>query len=634
MFLRDYNNDGKPDIFTSNSPYINNGNGIKVYKNVSDTIPKFELVTTHLTAMNGSNQGTVFVSAFDIASIDDIDGDGDLDILAQSQISLSYQLFENVSPNHDSLSYIYGTYCWGHFFQANSGLVTLNWDCHKGPVQAPSSGARHGGSSITTLDLNGDGLKDVLIGDPDRQNMIRLLNNGTTDTAKMYATQYQFPNNSDSVNVTSFPAAFHLDINDDNRRDLIVAPNQYQGSDDTGSIWYYQNYGADSIPNFVLERKNFLSYDQIDVGTGAIPTFADISGDGIEDLLIGNTGYFQNYDPDFFVVTYQSRISYYKNVGTDTLPKFQFITDDLANLSAFDLTRIAPSFGDLDNDGDNDLIFTETGGQMYYFENTAAIGSEATFTQSFPSFTNQNYGPNSSPFLYDMDEDNKLDLLVGQNSGHIKLYMNQGTVTQPDYTTTITDTLGGIYHYEAGYDNKMMPCIAPLNGDTNVLMVGGYDGWLHFYEGLDENYLGIYTHVDRIRVSGGPIAPASVNINISDSMEVFVGEQTGGVLSFEMGLGFVPDDTTSIFETNKPQSNLLIYPNPNNGTFTFQVSNKLGTGIVSIYDLSGKSVYQSTISVNQTNQEFQVLPLNLNAGIYLINVQMEDEIFRQKLIIQ
>ncbi len=635
LLLRDYNNDGKQDIFTNNTPYFNHGNGMKVYKNVSDTILKFELITAMLPAMYGSNLSTVYSLAFDYPSIDDIDGDGDLDIVAAASFFLSFQYYENVSSTHDSLEFVYREACWGQFFQSTDDSVHLNSTCKGG--HSSGSPNRHTGSSITTLDLNGDGIKEALLGDPDRQNMIMVTNGGTPTAAHMNNVNYQYPGpTSNSINLSSFNIAFHLDVNEDSRRDLIIAPNQYQGSSDTGAVWYYKNFGADDNPNFQLISTGFLGENQIDVGTRALPTFGDISGDSIPDLLIGNTGYFQSYDPAIFQTSYKSQISYYKNVGTKNFPEFALQTIDLLNQDTTEIVRVSPTLGDIDGDGDMDLLFGETNGNIHYYKNIASIGDEAIFVFQTDHFMGQNFGPNCSPLLYDIDKDNKLDLLVGQKNGHVKLYMNQGTVSNPIFTATITDTLGGVYHYKPGFDNSMVPSIGDLKGDSNtIFMVGNADGLLLFYEGIDADYLGAYTEVDRIKVSNNPIAPAVVNINHSDSLELFVGEQQGGILAFQMDSNmFVPDDTTSIFKLQMNTKSLQIYPNPSDGNFTFRMNSDLGLGTINIYDLTGKNVYKTSVSVSSKNQEFQVSPTGILPGIYLVTVSMKDTIYRRKIIIQ
>lgn len=643
FLVRDYNNDGKPDIFTNNSPYFFHGNGLKVYKNISDTVLKFELVSAFLPATDGLNVTTVYSLSSDIPVIDDIDGDGDLDILAAAIWSFTFQYYENISPNHDSLEYVLRESCWGRFSQDVNDSVRLNITCKGATQGSSSSSSRHAGSSITTLDLNGDDVKEILIGDPDKPYTIMLTNGGTPTASHMNAVDYSFPSSptTNPIDLINFTSAYHLDINEDNNRDLIVTPNQYRGSIDTGNVWLYKNFGTDNVPDFRLEKKNYLVENQIDVGTSALPTFGDISGDSVPDMLIGNVGYFQSYDPSLFETSYKSYISYYKNTGTKNEPEFELQTIDLLGLTNNKFVRLAPTLGDIDGDGDNDLLLGETSGNIHFYENTAPIGSEAIFTFVTDNFMSQSFGVNCSPLLFDIDKDDKLDLLVGQQNGHIKLYLNQGSTSNPVYTNTITDTLGGIYHYKPAYDNNMVLTVGDIMGDSNnILIVGNADGVLFFYEGIDSNYLGTYTELDRIKASNSPIAPALVNINHSDSLELFVGEETGGILAFQLDANrfivddTIPDDTTSVKNPLKKKSSFLIYPNPSEGNFTVKVNGLTGNGAINIYDLSGKNVFQTPYSVVSKSQINSIQTDDLRPGIYLITISLNDTMYRQKLIIQ
>ena len=75
VILKDYNGDGKEDIFTYGLA------GITVYKNVSDTALRFELVTTQLQSYYYNGYINIFSSPDDYLVIEDIDNDGDVDIL-------------------------------------------------------------------------------------------------------------------------------------------------------------------------------------------------------------------------------------------------------------------------------------------------------------------------------------------------------------------------------------------------------------------------------------------------------------------------------------------------------------------------------------------------------------------------
>ncbi|MFN8165656.1 MAG: T9SS type A sorting domain-containing protein [Bacteroidia bacterium] len=80
------------------------------------------------------------------------------------------------------------------------------------------------------------------------------------------------------------------------------------------------------------------------------------------------------------------------------------------------------------------------------------------------------------------------------------------------------------------------------------------------------------------------------------------------------------DVPVGINSTVKPTAGL--YPNPNNGTFTFSLQNaKAGTEL-RIYDVFGKLIYQST-PVNGTSQ---IDLTNAAAGVYFYRVVSDGQV--------
>ncbi len=76
------------------------------------------------------------------------------------------------------------------------------------------------------------------------------------------------------------------------------------------------------------------------------------------------------------------------------------------------------------------------------------------------------------------------------------------------------------------------------------------------------------------------------------------------------------------------QSGISVFPNPTSGKFT--LDSKLTNGEISIYNLFGEKVYESTIS----NPNTEIDLTYKSNGIYFINVKTETESFTQKIIIQ
>ena len=94
------------------------------------------------------------------------------------------------------------------------------------------------------------------------------------------------------------------------------------------------------------------------------------------------------------------------------------------------------TFADIDGDGDQDLVVGEFFGTLNYFENTGTA-SEPVYTARTGTANPWNgidVGNNSAPTFADIDGDGDQDLVVGERDGNLNYYENTGTALDPTYT--------------------------------------------------------------------------------------------------------------------------------------------------------------------------------------------------------
>ena len=428
--FRDYNCDGKKDLFA----YVLGGMGVWENTSTADSVHfTWALSTPYLRTNAGSTSTNLYNFSSDIPAISDIDDDGDLDILTFGQ-SATINWHEGLSAC--ALDFKLNTTCWGRFEEnLSSNDLTLNGcaGVQKLEFSQKTSSGMHAGSSLLTLNLNGDTLQDVLIGDVSFTNLVAAYNGGHIDSAFMVSKDTLYPLAQPTA-IEYFPAAFYEDVNFDSIPDLIVGPN-LNGSQNTKNNWLYPNNGSLNNPNWGTLDSAFLVSDMLDIGSAAKPALVDIDFDGDLDLVVGGKGLYTAPS------TYESRMLLYKNTGTNTAPAFTLTDTDLANAGYNNLgASLSPTFGDLDGDFDPDMIVGTETGELFYYENTGSFTAHSfTYRGSLQSIDVGNF---AAPALGDIDGDGDLDLLVGNELGAIAYYENTGSM--PGAFTLVDATWAGI----------------------------------------------------------------------------------------------------------------------------------------------------------------------------------------------
>ena len=608
--LADYNCDGKEDVFS----YSDLLGAINIYKNISDTVNgiQFVLVTQRIISEVSSIPFFIQINGFDIPAIADVDSDGDLDILLFSTSNAVYvEYHKNMSielyGNCDSLKYELKNSCWGYFSEDFSSNSLHLQDTCSGNVPNPEFMAAHSGSCLLCLDLDGDIDKDLLIGDISFMNIVSAINGGTLTSAGIDSTDSLFPSNTQSVNLTISPCSFYLDVDNDGKKDLLVSPSAKNASENFASVWWYKNTGTASAPVFTFQQNNFLQNQMIENGSGAYPAFLDYNADGLTDLLISNFGYFGT--------PYKSKIALYENIGTASAPQFKLITRDFNSISNYSISNMVPAFGDMDGDGDADMIIGDYSGKLHYFNNTAGAGNPVNFVLSQANYFGIDIGTYAFPQIIDVNRDGKLDLLVGEREGILNYYVNTGTIAVPVFSATGVTNFGGVDVMISCCTGYSYPFLFDSAG-TYKLFVGSEKGYIYYYTNIDGNLTGNFTLVDSMYLNiyeGESIAINGADINNDGLFDLAVGNFAGGV-SLYFGTATNPVSINENYFGGNADV-LELYPNPASSRLTIVVKQQSKKSDIKIFNLYGQTLYSSVMTNNTPlTLDISVFP----SGLYIV----------------
>ena len=663
----DYDNDGDMDIFN----YSTYGAGITVYQNISSNgLLKFKLVTNTINYyIPGWPPTNIFVSSVDYPAIVDVDNDGDVDILTFSVLGTFVYYYRNYSMENynvpDSLDFKLYDKCWGKFAESETtNSVFLNQTCNYNAAKTSGggSGFKHTGSTLLAIDLNNDTLKDLILGDVDFFTVNSLINGGTLDSAHMISQDTTYPSNTQQVDMISFPVSKFIDIDNDGINELIVSPFEaaYYKPENRNSVWLYENSGSNTQPIFNFVQKDFIQNEMIDVGDASNPSLVDVDQDGLLDLIISNYGYVESsYFDTVWYILYTHKISqltYYHNVGTANNPVYQLIEEDWAGLSALDKISLRATFGDIDGDGDDDMIIGSDEGNLIYYENTAATGQTMSFAAPIMNYQNITVGDEnfSSPQLIDINGDTLLDLVIGKKTnrlrniaiqdsivGYVSYYKNTGTSTQPIFTLE-TDSMGNVdpkdyWNYYSAYS---APYFFRDSNDSLKLFVGSGSGLTFYYRDIEANIHGTFgidssmtytdvvqtlysvfsfTNSDRNLVpfkAGIRSAPLVHDFNMDGYPDMMVGNFSGGLNYFKgtAPLGIGMEDSKHISAPD-----MKLYPNPADNYVNLNIDKyqDLQTLNIEIRDMTGRLV---SAKRSIANQNTRINTANLKQGVYFVTV--------------
>jgi len=308
------------------------------------------------------------------------------------------------------------------------------------------------------------------------------------------------------------------------------------------------------------------SFNGIDVGGHSTPTFTDLDGDNLLDMLVGKL---------------DGKINHYEQNALNST-SFTLVTDYFNGIDVLDYS--IPTFTDLDGDDLLDMLIGRSGGNIWHYEQNAV--NSTSFTLITTGFSGSNEGSYSAPIFTDIDGDGLLDMFLGEQLGNIN-HLEQNAVNSTSFTL-ITESFNGI---DVGLYST--PTFTDLNGDGLLdMFVGEADGNINHYEqdALNSPSFTLVTESFEEIDVGSRSAPSFTDLDGDGLLDMLVGEADGTLYHYEQ-------NAVSAIDFRNIQTG-------NSSVFNYYINGQ------NLPDLSITSTSEFTISLSEGSGYTQSLSLS------------------------
>lgn len=481
----DLDQDGTPDLLAE-QPFSH----IRVYRNTgTGEDPEFEVFVDTLRTPAGE---PIFSDRQNIPNVTDIDCDDQLDLFL-GRLDGTITRYEAVDDSA-------GMPRFAHVTDNFEGIEIVNQQL----------GLRHGANTLTFADVDGDDDQDLFWGDFFEPGLLFIENTGSCDNPVLSGEPEPFPP-SEPLKTSGYNAPTLADWTGNGQLDLFVGV--LGGADDANAslaqnFYFYEHTESD----YQLRTRQFLG--GVDVGSESVVAVGDLDGDDLPDLLLAN-----KIDPNEGET---SRVYRFTNTGPPSAPTFR----QNGSLDLPSAYHYAPALGDVSGNGRADLVLGTWTGEVTYHRNEG----DGTFAAIEDVEVELPGGTHAVPALGDLDDDGRLDLVVGAGDGSLYAYQNTGSATEPAFRSA-PELLP-----ELEFGSRSAPALHDVNGNGRLdLLVGTEEGLFLLRNEGTGSTPSFVEDPDSLALDGvAPLAtPVGADLESNGQFDLVLGGEGGGLVLFQ-----------------------------------------------------------------------------------------------------
>lgn len=255
----------------------------------------------------------------------------------------------------------------------------------------------------------------------------------------------------------------------------------------------------------------------------AKPFLVDWNNDGKKDMLAGDK---------------QGKVYLFLNIAGDSAPDFRLSPNHEQGVVADVGSRAVPFMVDWNNDGKKDLLAGSGNGMVWLYLNEGA-DEAPRFMNGKAIAVNASslkVSGNAAPFVADWNNDGKKDLLVGESSGRVRLFINTGNDESPLFASAGNVVQGLPVRARGGdlrVDEDAVPFVTDFNldGTKDLLVGGGHE--LVFFPNLGSDSAPLFNASGKTQLGHRGIAPLVADYGNDGYSDMIVGDEKGDIRYYQ-----------------------------------------------------------------------------------------------------